>query len=68
MQYGVGLVARGQHVVTFGNRKTSSAVQKDIAQQKVLGPWIFLSKRTQFWDRIKKEVNTLITGYVLEIY
>ncbi|KRT79197.1 hypothetical protein AMK59_8289 [Oryctes borbonicus] len=64
MQFGIGLVARGKHYVTFGpditkRGPTAAVVQKDIAQQLHLAPWIFLTKSTKIWDSIIKEFSGL---------
>ncbi|KAK9693086.1 Glycosyl hydrolases family 38 C-terminal beta sandwich domain [Popillia japonica] len=60
MQYGMGLIARGQHYVTFGPSsvsygKSSAAIQRDIAQQKLLAPLTFVSSATDLWIYLKKE-------------
>ncbi|KAI4469631.1 alpha-mannosidase [Holotrichia oblita] len=59
-QYNIGLIARGQHYVTFGSSsisfgKTSAAIQRDIAQQKLLAPLTFVSSTNEFWIYLKKE-------------
>ncbi|GJQ83732.1 hypothetical protein Trydic_g20608 [Trypoxylus dichotomus] len=64
MQFGVGLIARGKHYVTFGPNIakegwTSAAIQKDIAKQLQLAPWIFLTKSVRLWDSVIKEFSGL---------
>lgn len=46
-EFGQGLVARGSHFVTLGSitggndGRTMAAVERDIAQRKLLQPWVF---------------------------
>ncbi|KRT79202.1 glycoside hydrolase, partial [Oryctes borbonicus] len=63
-QFGIGLVARGQHYITLGpstvnSGKTSSAIQRDIAQKKLLAPWTFVTSITELWNNINKEFSGL---------
>lgn len=63
-EHGYGIIARGQHYVTFGpstvdTDKTSSAIQREIAQQKLLFPWTFVTQSSNLWNKIYKEVTEL---------
>lgn len=46
--YGTGLVARGQHYLTFGPAGKQSAVDRLLAQRKLVRPQYFFAKRRGF--------------------
>ncbi|KAJ8951627.1 hypothetical protein NQ318_012297 [Aromia moschata] len=60
-EYDQPLVTRGSHFVTFGNSlegndgRTMAAVERDIAQRKLLQPWVFFTSE----DIPLKEVSYL---------
>ncbi|XP_050536748.1 lysosomal alpha-mannosidase-like [Daktulosphaira vitifoliae] len=53
--FGTGLVARGQHYLTFGSVETQNAVQRLLAQRKLIRPQYFFSKKTSLisYDELK---------------
>lgn len=55
LEYGQGLVARGQHYLTLDSYSEAARVERDIAQRKLLAPWIFLGPSTA--DNLQKEVK-----------
>ncbi|KAJ8919704.1 hypothetical protein NQ315_006232 [Exocentrus adspersus] len=50
IEYGAGLVARGSHFVTLGDiakgngEVSMAALERDIAQRKLLQPWVFFTE------------------------
>ncbi|KAK9731131.1 Glycosyl hydrolases family 38 C-terminal beta sandwich domain [Popillia japonica] len=54
IEFNEGVVVRGQHYLTFGRKNTCSkssvksaaANQRDIAQRKLLSPWVFVGDAT----------------------
>lgn len=66
-EYGQGLVARGQHYVTINptanaNGKTAAAVERDIAQRKLLAPWVFISKDWSSLEGLKKSFSFTVSA------
>lgn len=58
-QYSQGIEVRGKHYVVIGSTKTVedkslAAIERDMAQKKVLAPWAFISSKD-----ISNELNTL---------
>lgn len=43
--FGVGLVARGQHYLTFGSADKQVAVERLLAQNKLIRPQYFFTKK-----------------------
>ncbi|XP_060520149.1 lysosomal alpha-mannosidase-like [Cylas formicarius] len=65
--FGKGLVARGSHYVTVGNisssEKTIRAIEKDIAQRKLLDSWVFLSSPSGLtYEEYKQNYVTQYSG------
>lgn len=43
--FGVGLVARGQHYLTYGNAEKQFAVERLLAQRKLIRPQYFFTEK-----------------------
>lgn len=54
--FGVGLVARGQHYLTFGSIDKQFAVERLLAQRKLIRPQYFFMKKQNIvsYDELKK--------------
>lgn len=54
--FGVGLVARGQHYLTFGSVDKQFAVERLLAQRKLIRPQYFYTKMQSVtsYDDLKK--------------
>ncbi|KAF5279394.1 hypothetical protein FQA39_LY05504 [Lamprigera yunnana] len=73
-EFGKGLIARGQHYLTFGSIDgTGSAertrkLQRDIAQRKLLAPWIFVATDPyKDIEQLKKQINFEFMGLKKEL-
>lgn len=56
-QYGLGIYVRGQHFLTFGSSKfevengtSTAAFERDLAQRKLLAPWVLVGNVTENFD------------------
>lgn len=57
-EYNQGLVARGQNYLTLNSISTAAKVERELAQRKLLAPWVFLTASTV--DNVQKEVKHLL--------
>ncbi|XP_017769969.1 PREDICTED: lysosomal alpha-mannosidase-like [Nicrophorus vespilloides] len=70
VEFDKGVIARGQHFLTFGpiksdDSKTSSALQRDLAQKKILNAWVFVGNATgdEFsYENLKEKINFQFSG------
>ncbi|KRT80854.1 glycoside hydrolase, partial [Oryctes borbonicus] len=70
-EFNRGVVVRGQHFLTFGqknscskkyNDKSASAMQRDLVQRKLLSPWVFIGSTKHSLEDLQSKLNFEFSG------